>query len=71
MKRHQKVFGDCYQLAGQLLLIPAGDPLDNLTEGQRDRLIELLLNVLSEEANPNSHYTSKLIWRLRKLAVAP
>lgn len=66
MKRRKglssKAAAECYQLAGGLLLAP-----DHYTEGQRDRLRELLLNVLS---NPEQ-YTAKRIHILRDLAVAP
>ena len=60
--RYHKRWWECYQLAGFLLLAP-----EDLTDGQRDRLTELLLNVLSEP----DRYSPKLIRVLRKLAVAP
>ena len=53
---------EAYQLAGSLLLAP-----DIFTEGQRERLTELLLNVLSE---PN-RYTYKTLNLLRRMAVKP
>lgn len=51
-----------YQVAGSVTSAP-----DLLTDGQRDRLRELLLNVL---ANPE-RYTAKLIRIEHDLAVAP
>lgn len=39
----RKLWAVAYQIAGSLLLAP-----DALTEGQRERLTELLLNILSE-----------------------
>lgn len=63
MKRRRKLWHECYQLAGGLLIGPAY----HFTEGQRERLIELLLNVLSD---PDS-YTAKLVHTLREMAVAP
>jgi hypothetical protein len=53
---------EAYQLAASLLLDPEG-----YTEGQRERLRELLLNVLSE---PN-RYTYKTLNSLRRMAVKP
>jgi len=57
-----KLWFECYQLAGGLLLAP-----DHLTEGQRERLTELLLNVLSEP----DRYTADLVRKLRAMAVKP
>jgi hypothetical protein len=51
-----------YQVAGPLLLNP-----EFYTEGQRARLRELVLNVLSEP----DRYTAKLVRELQRLAVEP
>jgi hypothetical protein len=53
---------ECYQLAGILLLAPG-----HLTEGQRERLTELLLDVLSEP----DRYDAKAIRLLRNMAMKP
>lgn len=58
-----KLWFRCYQIAGGLLL----GPDDDLTEGQRARLTELLLNVLSEPVR----YSAKLVKDLEKMAVEP
>lgn len=42
MKRHAKLFGLLYQIAGHRLLV------EDLTEGQKDRLTELLLSTLED-----------------------
>lgn len=60
--RQAKLFFELYQLAGGLLLAP-----DHYTEGQRDRMAELLLNALSEP----EQYTAKRVRTLRDLAVRP
>ena len=49
-----------YQIAGELLLSP-----DHLTEGQKDRLTELLLNILSSSAD----YSGRTVRILRDSAV--
>ena len=55
------VFGFCYQLAGQLLLTDEG------TEGQRERLTNLLLDTLSDP----QQYEVDVLERLQKMAVKP
>ena len=61
--RRRKLFLDCYQIAGGLLL----GPDDFYTAGQRNRLTEVLLNALSEP----DRYSAKLVRRLARLAVEP
>lgn len=61
--RWRKKWFEAYQLAGGLLL----PPNDFYTEGQRERLRELLLNVLSEP----DRFTAKTIHILRDSAVKP
>ena len=63
MSRHHKLFMDCYQIAGGLLLMP----VDHYTAGQRARLTEVLLNALSDP----DRYSAKLVRRLARLAVEP
>ena len=60
--KYRKKWHAAYQLAGGLLLAP-----DHFTEGQRDRLTELLLNVLSEP----DRYTAGLIRILQDSAQKP
>lgn len=60
--KRTSLFMALYQITGGLLLAP-----DFYTEGQRDRLTELVLNVLS---NPEG-YTAKRVYRLRDLALRP
>ena len=62
MKNRTKVMGECYQIAGHRLLME-----DQLTEGQRERLTELLMDMLED---PN-RYKVKVWRRLAKLAVMP
>jgi hypothetical protein len=51
-----------YQLAGALLLAD-----DMFTKGQRSRMRELLLNVLSQP----ERYTGRLVADLHRLAIEP
>ena len=60
-RKDWKLWHECYQLAGGLLLLAP----DRLTEGQRARLTELLLDVLSEPGR----YTPELERSLRDMAV--
>lgn len=75
-----KLFAECYQIAGGLLQIDPighaanccsqecvykGNSPDHFTSGQRDRLTELLMNVLS---NPQ-RYSARLVRNLAKMAV--
>ena len=57
MKNRTKVMGECYHLLME----------DQLTEGQRERLTELLMGMLED---PN-RYKVKVWRRLAKLAVMP
>jgi hypothetical protein len=61
-KGERSLMAELYQLAGVLLLDES-----NLTDGQRDRLRQLLLDVL---ANPE-RYTAESVHRLRTQAVQP
>lgn len=56
----KRKMAELYQILGQLLLAP-----ETLTEGQRDRLTELVLNVLSDP----DRYSVEVIERLRATAV--
>jgi hypothetical protein len=61
-KGERSLMAELYQLAGVLLLDES-----NLTDGQRDRLRQLLLDVL---ANPE-RYTAEAVHRLRTQAIQP
>ena len=62
MSRRRKLFAELYQAAGELLLAP-----DVLTEGQRARLTELVLDVLSEP----DRYKARVLGDLRRMAKRP
>lgn len=59
-RKNGKFFADLYQLAGELLLAP-----DTLSDGQKARLTETLLDALSQ---PN-HFSAYSIRAKRALAV--
>ena len=61
MSERRKLWADCYQIAGHLLLAD-----DTLTKGQKQRLIELLLNVLSEP----ERYKAKIVRSLYRMALS-
>jgi hypothetical protein len=61
-KEFLDAFGFCYQLAGSILLTDVNDPY---TVGERNRLIELLLNTLSRPED----YSVDILDSLQKLAL--
>lgn len=63
-KTDKKLFAALYQLAGDLLLL---DGPDGRTQGQRDRMTELLLDVLSDP----ERYTAKTVAVKHRLCLVP
>ena len=62
MSRRDKLLGDLYQIAGHRLLAE-----DSLTAGQRERLTELLLDVLSEP----DRFSAGVLRKLYRMAMKP
>jgi hypothetical protein len=65
-RTRRKLFADLYQVAGHALLVDVGPTFPDITQGEHDRVVELLLDVLGEP----DRWSAKMVRTKYRLAVA-